>query len=355
MKKIHAESVKKKKSKRFIFIVAILLIAAALCVAGYAYFYGPMNNGQDDISVTIESGSSVDSIASALKENDLIRSKIMYKIYIKILGKDDQLKAGTYLFSSDMDASELTAALVEGAPADTITITIKEGWDLNRIGDYLESTGLFTKQEFLDEIENNFGYYAERYEFLADVPEDRTYKLEGYLFGDTYEVYADAEPRDVILKMLDRFDEIFKDEYYDRCEELGMTVDEVVTMASIVEREGILDSELPTIASVFYNRLDAGMLLQSCATLQYIYQDYQFTFSSKQMEIDSPYNTYKYKGLPAGPISNFRETALEAALYPADTDYYYFCSKNDGTGASAFATTLAEHEANIEKYSDNWD
>ncbi len=235
-----------------------------------------MNNGQDDISVTIESGSSVDSIASALKENDLIRSKIMYKIYIKILGKDDQLKAGTYLFSSDMDASELTVALVEGAPADTITITIKEGWDLNRIGDYLESTGLFTKQEFLDEIENNFGYYAERYEFLADVPEDRTYKLEGYLFGDTYEVYADAEPRDVILKMLDRFDEIFKDEYYDRCEELGMTVDEVVTMASIVEREGILDSELPTIASVFYNRLDAGMLLQSCATLQYIYQDYQF-------------------------------------------------------------------------------
>ena len=118
-----------------------------------------------------------------------------------------------------------------------------------------------------------------------------------------------------------------------RTKEMGKTIDEIVTMASVVERETILDSELATVAGVFYNRLDNGMMLQSCATLQYIYKDYQFSFTESQKNIDSPYNTYKYKGLPAGPISNFRASALKAALYPADTDYLYFCTKNDGTGA----------------------
>ena len=116
-----------------------------------------------------------------------------------------------------------------------------------------------------------------------------------------------------------------------------------------------MDSELPTIAGVFYNRLDSGMLLQSCATIQYILKDYQFTFTAQQLRTESPYNTYIHAGLPAGPIANFRETALLAALYPENNDYYYFCSKNDGTGSSAFARTLSEHEANISKYSGNWE
>ena len=153
--------------------------------------------------------------------------------------------------------------------------------------------------------------------------------------------------------MLDRFDDVFEEEYYDRCDELGITIDEAVTMASIVERETIANNELKTVAGVFYNRIDDGIKLQSCATLQYIYKDYQYTFTYKQMQTDNPYNTYKYSGLTPGPIANFRKEALYAALYPEEHDYYYFCAKGDGT--SAFAKTLSEHEDNIDRYGDNWE
>ncbi|MFA0816516.1 MAG: endolytic transglycosylase MltG [Anaerofustis sp.] len=345
---------KKKKQKKLILVTLIVVFVLCAGTAALSYFLSPVDKSEDSIVVRIESGSTLDDIATVLAENNLIRNKTVFKLYIRIRNKQNDLQAGRYTLSETMSTSEITEKLIEGQVSDTIAITIREGLDLNRIGDYLESTGLFTKQEFLDEIKNNFSYYQQQYPFLASVPADREYGLEGYLFGDTYEVYDDATPRDVIEKCLDQFGKIFKDEYYARCNELGMTVDQVVTMASVVEREGILDDELPTIASVFYNRLDDGMKLQSCATLQYIYQDYQFTFTSSQMAVDNPYNTYLYYGLPAGPISNFRETALEAALYPANTDYYYFCSKNDGTGASAFASTAAEHEANVEKYSGSW-
>ncbi len=348
------KKLKKKSQKKLILITLIAVLVLCAATATFSFFLSPVGDSEASISVRIESGSTLDDIAATLQENNLIRSKSFFKFYIRIQSKQNDLKAGKYKFSNSMNTSEIVAKLIEGQVSNTVTITIKEGLDLNRIGDYLESTGLFTKEQFLDEIKNNFSYYQQKYAFLASVPADREYGLEGYLYGDTYEVYEDATPRDVIEKCLNQFNTIFKQEYYARCDALGMSVDQVVTMASVVEREGILDDELPTIASVFYNRLDAGMKLQSCATLQYIFQDYQFTFTSSQIAVDSPYNTYQNYGLPAGPISNFRKSALEAALYPAETDYYFFCSKNDGTGSSAFAATNAEHEQNIEKYSGSW-
>lgn len=345
----------KKQNRKLVRITLIILLIAAIGVVLTSYLLGPVENTDQAVVVEVPSGSSLDDIANLLEENNLVRSATVYKIYVKVQNKQSELKAGKYTFNTSMSSKELTDELIEGQPQATVSITIKEGLDLNRAGDYLEEIGLFTKDEFLAEIENNFDYYQQRYTFLNSVPEDRTYKLEGYLFGDTYEVYADATPQDVIIKMLDKFDSVFLDEYYARAEELNMTIDEIVTMASVVEREGILDEELPIIAGVFYNRLEDGMLLQSCATLQYIFQDYQFTFTSQQTKIDDPYNTYVYTGLPIGPISNFRESALLAALYPDENDYYYFCSKNDGTGSSAFAETLSEHQNNIDKYSENWD
>lgn len=341
---------KNPKNKKIYMIALILILAAAIGAAAFTYFLGPISHGDgESVSISIPTGSTLDEISIKLAENGLIRNKNIFKIYIKVTNKQDDLKAGMYTFTTDMNIPAIAQKIIEGK-SDTTVITIKEGLDLNRISLALQDTGLFTAQEFLDEIKNNFDYYKGLYPFLDSVPADREYKLEGYLFGDTYEVYMDATPRDVIIKMLDRFDVAFKDEYYARAKELGMTVDQIVTMASLVEREGILDSELPTIAGVFYNRLDDDWLLESCATLQYIYKDYQYTFTAEQKKIDNPYNTYKYDGLPAGPIANFRETALIAALYPEKTDYWFFCSKNDGTGASAFAKTLSEHEANGKKY-----
>ncbi len=344
-----------KKSKKVILIISIALVVIASGFAAGSYLLSAVNPTGEKVIVNISEGSTLDDIASALEENGLVRNKTVFKIYIRIQNKQDDLKAGRYSFSTDMGCKEIAQKLVDGETGDTVMLTIREGLNVEQIAQYLEESGFFTAEEFLDEIKNNLDYYKGLYGFLEDVPADREYGLEGYLFGSTYEVYVDSTPRDIIIKMLDGFDTIFEEEYYARCAELGMSVDEIVTMASIVEREGIVDGELARIAGVFYNRLEDGMMLQSCATLQYIFKDYQFTFTQEQMNVDSPYNTYVNTGLPAGPISNFRQTALVAALYPESHNYYYFCSKNDGTGESAFASTLSEHEANVERYSQSWE
>lgn len=349
---------KKASKKKYILggIGAFVLICVVAIIVSYNVLLGAVDSSNTNkMDVTIEEGSSLSGISQTLKEKDLIRSELAFKVYVKLTGKSNDLKAGYYSFSQSQSAGDIVSIMMEGSNSDTATVTIKEGLDLNRIGDTLEEQGIFTKEEFLSEIKNNADYYREKYDFLSSVPKDREYILEGYLFADTYNIYVNSTPRDLIEKMLDRFDQEYTDEYKKRTKEMGKTIDEIVTMASVVERETILDSELPTVAGVFYNRLEKGMMLQSCATLQYIYKDYQFSFTESQKNIDSPYNTYKYEGLPAGPISNFRAASLKAALYPEDTDYLYFCTKNDGTGASAFAKTYEEHEANIQKYSGNWE
>lgn len=344
------------KSKIPFIIGGAVVVLVAVIFLSYNILLGAVDKSTGKTKeIFIEEGSSLSGITTVLKENDLIKNETAFKIYVKISGKSNDLKAGYYSLSQKLPASEIVKSLVKGGTSKTTSITIKEGLDLNRIGDEFEKKGLFTKEEFLKEIKDNADFYRSNYDFLSSVPKDREYILEGYLYADTYDVYVKALPRDVITKMLDRFDQEYTDEYKKRTKEMGKTIDEIVTMASVVERETILDSELPTIAGVFYNRVDKGMMLQSCATLQYIYKDYQFSFTDSQKNIDSPYNTYKYEGLPAGPISNFRGSALKAALYPEKTDYLYFCTKNDGTGASAFAKDLSGHEANIEKYSKNWE
>lgn len=354
----NSEKVMDNKKKKI--IIGVVAAVVALVVIGFILmqvFLGPVDskNGVDK-EVNIPQGSSLSSIATTLKENELIKSEFAFKVYVKLTGKADDLQAGYYGFSQKESASKIAKKIATGDTSGASSyVTINEGFDLNRMGNAFEQSGIFTKEEFLKEIKENKKYYKEKYDFLSSVPNDREYILEGYLFADTYQVNKTTTPRQVIENMLDRFDREYTDEYKKRTKEMGKTIDEIVTMASIVEREGILDSELPTIAGVFYNRLEDGMMLQSCATLQYIYQDYQFSFTESQKNIDSPYNTYKYAGLPAGPIASFRAEALKAALYPEDNNYLYFCTKNDGTGASAFAKNYADHQANIEKYSENWE
>ena len=344
-----------KAVKFMIFAMVFLVVAAISGIFGYKYMLSPVDNEGGEVNVVIEEGSYLGEIADILEENDLIRSALVYKLYAKIEGFGSSLKAGNYTFDKNMSAEEITELLLKGTQKETMTITIREGLDSYRIANYLEETGLFNAEAFFEEIEDNFDYYKDNYTFLRDVDENsgRDCLLEGYLFGDTYSVYVDASPRDVIEKMLDRFGDVFVDEYYDRCDALGITIDEAVTMASIVERETISGDELKTVAGVFYNRIDDGIMLQSCATLQYIYKDYQYTFTYDQMQTTNPYNTYKYSGLTPGPIANFRAEALEAALYPEEHNYYYFCAKGDGT--SAFAETLSQHEDNIDRYGDNWE
>ena len=178
------------------------------------------------------------------------------------------------------------------------------------------------------------------YDFISQIP-DREKKLEGYLFPDTYEIYKETSAEAIVDKLLSRFNNIFTKEYKNRAKELNMTIDQVVTLASIIEREAKLDSERKTISAVFHNRLKKKMLLQSCATVQYILKEQKEELTYKDLEIESPYNTYKHIGLPPGPIASPGLKAIEAALYPENTDYLYFFTKDDSS--HVFSRTYNEH------------
>ena len=210
----------------------------------------------------------------------------------------------------------------------------------------LESKGLLSADEFYNAAKiENFDYW-----FLKDIKK-RKMELEGYLFPDTYEFSYEESAESIIRKMLDNFDAKFTEDMKKRTKELKLSVDELITMASVVEREAASKDELPLVAGVFYNRLDSSResvgFLQSCATVQYILSERKPVLSLADTKIKSPYNTYINKGLPIGPIASPGLNCINAALYPKDTDYLYFCA--DGNGKHYFAKTASGHQENMKK------
>lgn len=223
--------------------------------------------------------------------------------------------------------------------------TIPEGFELRQIADLLSEKGLVDRARFMDCVENgDFSMYP----FIKGIPK-RPNRLEGYLFPDTYEVYADASEEDIIKKMLDRFSQIFDTTYQARAKEIGMNVDQVVILASMIEREAQLDDERPLVSAVFHNRLKSKQypLLQSCATVEYVLPQRKAVLSIKDTKIDSPYNTYLHPGLPIGPIASPGQRSIYAALFPADVDYLFFVGNSDGS--HIFSKTYEEHKSAMKK------
>ncbi len=221
---------------------------------------------------------------------------------------------------------------------ETKKFTIPEGYELKQIVDKLSAENLIDREKFMHLVE----YGKFHHEFIKDLP-IRKNRLEGYLFPDTYEIYTDTSEEDIIKKMLDRFEQKFESKYYKKSKQLNMTIDQVITLASIIEREAMLDEERYLISSVFHNRLKSNEypFLQSCATVQYILGERKPILSIQDTKIDSPYNTYKFSGLPPGPIASPGEKAIEAALYPEETEYMFFSANNDGS--HTFSKTYEQH------------
>jgi UPF0755 protein len=227
----------------------------------------------------------------------------------------------------------------------TTRFTIPEGYDIARTIDVLESKGLINRETFLKEIaEGQFDYW-----FLEDAPEGEN-RLEGYLYPETYEIFTNATEYDIINKMLSQFGKLFTEEDYQRAQELGMTINQVITLASIIEREAVVSVDRPIISGVFYNRLKIGMPLQSCATVQYILGEQKPVLSTADTQIESPYNTYIISGLPPAPICSPGIESINAALWPTETDYLYFLAKGDGS--HVFSITYQEHLRNKALYID---
>lgn len=318
----------------------IVSILAVLVVIGAIVFVFVLrdSNGVDienDITIEVQEGAGSYSVAETLKENGAIKYPLVFRLESKLGGYDGQYKPGAVTIKSGMSYGDILDVLIT-TDRDTVKVVIPEGYTIVEIANALSEAGLPGAADFMNVLDPSLYDFR----FLENLPE-RDMKLEGYLFPATYEIPITYSAQQIVELMLKTFDSKFTEEDYNRAAELGMTVDEVITMASIVERETNSDSERAKVAGVFYNRKNSGMKLQSCATVQYVLGERKPVLSISDTQIDSPYNTYKYAGLPIGPICNPGEACIQAALYPEVTDAYYFCLSK--SGEHIFSTTYEDH------------
>lgn len=346
-----ARRAKKRRQQLFnrTFLYAMMVIVASLLLAVYALHVAndalALMKPSSDLSVRIEKGSTVGRIARELKDAGLIEYRWAFVLFAKVTGNADSFQYGTYVLNTDMDYLELVTNLQKTASfRATVTVMIPEGAELREIIATLDEKNVCTAEELWDAVEN----HPFDYDFLQNLPE-RENRLEGYLFPDTYEFFEQSDAVTVLTKFLDNFEVKFSQELRDRAQEIGMSIDEVVTLASVIEREAASDEDRATVSSVFHNRLNSTQypLLQSCATVQYVLQERKPVLTYDDIKIDSPYNTYLYEGLPIGPIASPGLASIRAALYPETTDYYFFVVTADGT--HIFSKTLAEHNAAVKQ------
>ncbi len=308
-------------------LILLLIIAVA---AGYGfYFYNDNLTAVDEGKtkmITIEGGSSSDDIGAILLENNLIKNLTVYKIYLRQNSLGSQLKAGDYEISDSLSLPEVVDLIIEGENVEkTMNFTVPEGLNIEEVAKIISSKFEITEEEFLN-LTKAVGIYKESYQFLQD---KEIVTLEGFLYPNTYNVYIESTADDIITIMLNGFENVYEEHIK---ENLGdRRVYEVVKMASVVEGEAQVDEERPVIASVFYNRIEMGMMLQSCATVQYALGEKKEKLYEEDLKVESLYNTYQHTGLPPGPINSPGLTSIKATLDPADTEYIYFLAKGDGS------------------------
>ena len=324
-------------------ITAMLLSFAVMLIANDAFALVVTDQTE---TVRIPEGADADAVSDILKEKGLIRFPVAYRIYAKLRSFGEDYLAGEFSLNTAMGYDELRYALSPKKGVRTQKkVTIPEGLTTDEIIEIFVSMGIGTKEGFVKAIAEggNFGY-----DFLDEIPSEagRTYRLDGYLFPDTYFVYADSSETEILAKLLSGFDQKFDGALRAEAAARGYSVDEVLRIASIVEREAYYRSDMPRIASVFLNRLKSRAFpyLESDATVKYIKLLSGDTGAPTAEDIDAlenPYNTYKTKGLPPGAICSPGYDAILSVIRPAETDYYYFVSAKDKT--TVFSKTYAEH------------
>ncbi|MGE5559844.1 MAG: endolytic transglycosylase MltG [Chloroflexota bacterium] len=331
-------------------LIALLILAAGTAAVAF-WAVSPVHAGAaDKVTIDVKPGASVRQVADDLARHGLIRGTLPFRILARLRGAS--VKVGEYELTAGMSASAILGKLVRGEVI-TYPFTIPEGYTIRQIGDLLASKGFVERAEW-DRLVYDDSATFDDYAFLpAKAPSPgkgapkgfRVSRLEGFLFPDTYQYARGMTAEQIIRMLLNQFKAKFTAEMQQQAAARGMSIQQVVTLASIVEREAQVDAERPIIAGVFANRLRIGMRLESCATVNFLLERPRDILSLKDLETDSPYNTYRNGGLPPGPIANPGLASLQAALAPADTDYLFFASKFDGT--HAFAKTLAEHNRNV--------
>lgn len=322
----------------------VLIICGVVGVLSFTFMNHLMNPPVEEmelsgttVSVTIPDGASTETIAEILKENDLIGSVFGFKLTSKLEGFDGTYKQGTYNIDTGMTKRQIMELLQSGKVAADLQLMVPEGYTVKQIAAKAEEIGICTAEEFISEANN--GTFD--YEFLKGLP-DREYRLEGYLFPDTYFLSESMTAHDVINAMLSRFDQMYTEEYQKAVKASGHTLDEIVTLASMVEKEIKLPEERAKAAGVMYNRLKDGITLGIDATVLYAVGKTAGELTQDDLNIDSPYNTRKNYGLPLGPISNPGEASFKAALYPENHNYLYYVVEAVGKDNHVYCETYDE-------------
>ncbi|WP_036723261.1 endolytic transglycosylase MltG [Paenibacillus forsythiae] len=333
----------------------ILLLLVVLAGAGIWYIWNgmkPVEPSGPAVKITIEKGMGSSEIADLLERTGIIRSALLFKGYLKWTNEGSQFKAGTYSAAPGATYDNLIARLNAGdvVKKETVVFTIPEGYTVKQIADRLAQTWGTDAALFVSLMDTG----AELRETdLLGIPQDKgiRHRLEGYLFPETYELVKGSTPQQIVEKMMEelekRLDSVSG--WQAKLKARGLTLHELLTVASLVEREVVVDSERPLVAGVIYNRLDKGQKLEIDATVQYLLPQPKERLLYKDLEVKSPYNTYRNTGLPPGPICSPGLASIKAALEPEASDYYYYVTKKDGSHAHLFAKTYKEHLANIQK------
>ncbi|MEI7690538.1 MAG: endolytic transglycosylase MltG [bacterium] len=339
----------KTKNKRKIYIVTSLIIFGFLIfmiimttLGGYLYlnhFMRSKNAIKTETTFIVREGEDVRQITKNLQEKGLIKQDIPLLTYLKLNGLSGKIIAGEYRIMPESSPTQIIGTLT-GGKVTTDKITIPEGWTNNQIGGYLEDKNIVTKADFLTAAKKIYDY-----DFLKDKPAN--VDLEGFLFPDTYQLPTKVTADLIVKKMLANFDNKLTNQLKTESLKSGLNMYQVVTLASIVEREVAKPEDRELVAGVFLSRLKENMPLESCATIQYILNANKTQFTYEETRTPSPYNTYLNPGLPLGPIGNPGLDSIKAVINPKITEYRYFLSAN---GITYFSKTFAEHEEKKAKY-----
>lgn len=347
-----------KNNKRILIFLISFLILLGLFLGGYFLIrkevITPLNpNDKETRIIEFKQGESVNDIAEKLQNAGIIKNKFYFLLYIFKTQNTSKLQAGQYVFSPSMSIPQIAKKMVNGEiiPPE-VAVTIPEGFRLSQIEEKVNKEFKRSKNE-IKISDFKIKDFQEKYSFLNDAPEEKN--LEGYLFPDTYlfpnkEGMADEEiAKEIVSRMLKNFNSKLTLKIREDIKKQKKTIFEIITMASILEKEVKTKEDKEIVSGIFWSRIKAGVPLESCATIAYILGKEKKQYSFEDTRVSSPYNTYLKKGLPEGPISNPGIQSIEAAVYPKETDYGYFLT-DPKTGKTIFSRTLEEHNKNKVKY-----
>lgn len=320
----------------FFFILIFLVWFGCILLAG--------NKTQAPQTFVVSKGQGVNTISQNLSTAKLIRSKFVFETWLWAKGDEGKIVAGVYILPGHVSIRQLVNILLLGPESSQRSLTFLEGWDRSDMKSYLDKQGL-AGQSFLDLTKKQTAW-EDDYDFLSDAPVSAS--LEGYLFPDTYYIDDQTTTETIIRKTLNNFDKKVSEDLRRAIAQQGKTIFEVITLASIIEKEVPQSADKKMIADIFLKRLDANIGLQSDATINFITGKGLVQPTAEDLKIDSPYNTYKHRGLPPGPISNPGLDSIKAVISPTSNPYYYFLTTKEGK--VIYARTYEEHLANKKKY-----